>query len=471
MKPNASLGPALAYAEANQERFVKELKAFLRFRSVSSDPKRSKDVRQCATWLADRLKRVGVEKVRVIATPRNPIVFGEWKHRSGRPTLLIYGHYDVQPPGSLGEWRSPPFEPTIRGPNLYARGASDDKGQLFTHIKAIESYMRTSGSLPVNVICLFDGGEEIGSPNLDGFLTRNRNRVRADVAVISDTRMLAPDRPPITYALRGALDVELRVRGAVSDLHAGAFGGAIRNPAHALCELIAGLHESDGKVAIRNFYDSVRRVPAMERTYMARTGPVDDSILEDAGSAVPWGEVGYTLHERTTIRPAVNVTAIECGSGGLGQTSVIPSTASARLNFRLVPDQCPRRIERLLRRHFASCSPASVGVSVRRISDAKPVRVDVRHPVIHAAFEACAEAFGRDPVFVRSGGTIPVVAMLQAAIDAPVVLMGFALPDDGMHAPNEKMYLPNFHRGIDAGICFMSNLAQPGAALSADTGR
>jgi acetylornithine deacetylase/succinyl-diaminopimelate desuccinylase-like protein len=456
-----------AFPLASRSRFVAELKDFIRFPSVSAQPQHAGDLQQCAAWLADHLRQIGLEGVRVIPTQLHPIVYADWQRAPGRPTVLIYGHYDVQPVDPLHEWRTPPFEPTVRGHDLYGRGASDDKGQLFTHVKALESYLHTTGVLPVNVKCLFEGEEEIGSPNLPSFLARNTAALAADVAVLSDMRILTPDRPAITYALRGALSLELEVNGPEQDLHSGNFGGAVYNPLQALCEIIARLHDADGRVAIPGFYDHVRQWSAEEHTYMVRTGPSDTQILRGARAAKGWGEHGYTLYERTTLRPALTINGIAGGYQGPGVKAVIPARAMTKLNFRLVPDQDPSEIDRLFRQYVARLTPPTVRSTIRTHLLAKPVLVSRNHPAIRAAAVAYRKGFGATPVFLRSGGTIPVVNTFQKALGIPTVLMGFALPDDRMHAPNEKFYLPNFYNGITTSICFLAEIgAQPGLSAS-----
>lgn len=436
-------------------RWEAELKEFLRFPSVSADPRRAPDVRRCAAWLASHLSGVGLERVRIIPTPGHPLVVAEWRHRPARPTILIYGHYDVQPADPLSEWRTPPFEPTVRGDDLYARGASDDKGQLFTHVKALEWWLRTKGALPVNVVCLFEGEEEIGSPNLTPFLAGHRNDFRAEVAVVSDTRMLGPDRPALTYALRGALSVEVEVLGPAHDLHSGNFGGVVHNPLQALCEIVARLHEREGRVAIPGFYGRVREWPANEREYMARSGPSADQIRGDAGVEGLWGEPAYSPYERLTIRPALTVNGITGGYQGPGAKGVIPSRASVKLNFRLVPDQTPEEVDRLLRRHLQSAVPGKVRCRITTLMVARPVVLPRQHPALRAAATAYTWAFGAEPVFLRSGGSIPVVSTFQTELGIPTVLMGFALPDDRLHAPNEKFHLPVFFRGVETSARFL----------------
>jgi acetylornithine deacetylase/succinyl-diaminopimelate desuccinylase-like protein len=451
---------ALSYSRQHKPRFLAELKDFIRFPTVSSQPSHAGDLKKCAAWLAGHLRRVGLEKVRVIPTRGQPIVYGEWQRAPGLPTVLVYGHYDVLPADPLQEWHTPPFEPTVRGDNLYGRGACDDKGQMFAHIKALESYLMTERSLPVNVKCLFEGEEELDSPNFAPFVERNKRALRADAAIMSDTRMLGPDRPAISYAERGNLRVELEVHGPRQDLHSGNFGGAIHNPLQALCELIAGLHDANGRVAIPGFYDSVRDWSEKEREYMTRTGPRDAEILRDARAQRGWGERGYSLYERTTLRPALTLNGVTGGHQGPGVKAVIPSSALAKISFRLAPDQDPQEIGRLFRDHIARISPPAVKSTVRLISSAKPALMDRDHPSMRAAAFAYRKGFGSEPVFLRSGGTIPVVDTFQQILGIPTVLMGFALPDDRIHAPNEKFHLPNFYNGIATCIWFLAAAAK-----------
>ncbi|GIK43717.1 MAG: hypothetical protein BroJett011_75500 [Chloroflexota bacterium] len=460
------LSTLLDYTRICQLRFIRELKDFVRFPSVSAQPQQAGEVRRCADWLAGRLRRIGLDQVQVIPTARHPLVTAEWRHAPGRPTVLIYGHYDVQPADPLTEWRIPPFEPVVRDNKLYGRGASDDKGQLFCHVKALEAYLRTTGRLPVNLICLFEGEEEIGSSNLAPFIAHHRAALAADVAVISDTSIPAPNRPALTYGLRGALALELEVRGPRHDLHSGTFGGAIHNPIQVLCEIIAGLHDAHGRVAIPGFYDQVRRVEPAERERLARAGPADAHILRESGAAAGWGERAdragqpYSLYERITIRPALTINGINGGYQGPGGKGIIPARATAKISFRLVPDQNPVDIEKLFRDHIARVTPPSVQTEVRSASAARPALLNRTHPAVHAAVAAYRHGFGAAPVFLRSGGTIPVVMLLQEALNIPVVLMGFGLPDDCIHAPNEKFSLGQFYRGIATCIHFLAEVGR-----------
>jgi len=417
-------------------------------------------VRRCAARLAGLLQRIGLERVEVVPTGRHPLVYGEWCRAPGRPTVLVYGHYDVQPVDPLSAWRSPPFEPTRRGNDLYGRGTSDDKGQLCAHLAAIEAWLVGAGRLPVNVRCLLDGEEEIGSPSLAGFLSRNLSRLAADVVVISDTRMAGPGRPAIVIGLRGLLTMDVEVCGPKNDLHAGTFGGAVHNPIQALSELLAGLHHRNGRVAVPGFYDEVWHWNQRDRRVMTAAAPSDAAILRQARTTWGWGEAGWTLHERTTMRPAVTINGISGGYQGPGSKSVIPAVASAKLGIRLVPDQGPAHIEQLLRRHLARVAPPSVHLDVRTGSRVPPYLFDGAPSVIEAASAACLQGFGVRPAFLLSGGTIPAAGMLRRMLRTPIVLLGLGLPDDRTHAPNERFHLPNLWQGIDTSIRFLLEAQQ-----------
>jgi acetylornithine deacetylase/succinyl-diaminopimelate desuccinylase-like protein len=450
----------LLFARAHRPRFLNELKQFIRFPTVSAQPQYAADIQRCARWLAQHLQRIGLKHVRVLSTPRHPIVYADWLHRPDRPTVLIYGHYDVQPAEPLREWRTPPFNPVVRGEDVFGRGASDDKGQMLTHIKAVESFLQTQRRLPVNIKCLFEGEEEIGSPNLKPFIARHRKALAADAAVMSDTRMLSPEQPALTYSLRGGLSLELEVAGQKADLHSGNFGGAVHNPLQALCEIIAALYDQNGRITIPGFYDRVRCRSEAEREFMADNGPSDVQLLRDAGMHKGWGERGWSLYERVTIRPSLSVTGITGGYQGAGVKAVIPARATAKLNFRLVPDQQPEEIEQLFRQHLAHTVPPTVCATIRQYLSAHPALIDRHHPAMQAASMAYRQSFGRAPVWLRSGGTIPVVNSLQELLGIPVVLMGFALPDDRLHGPNEKFHLPNFYRGIETALYFLENISR-----------
>ena len=456
---------ALAFARRNRRRFLAELREFVRIPSVSADPARSEDVRRCAQWLASHLRRIGVRDVALIDTAGHPAVVARAAAGPTQPTVLIYGHYDVQPAHLRNGWQSPPFTPTVREPNLHGRGATDDKGQLFAHIKALEAYLATSLRPPVNVAYCFDGEEEIGSPNLRRLLDEQRSRLAPDIAVMSDTRMLGPRRPAITYALRGSLGLELELRGPSSELHSGNFGGAVNNPIQALSEIIARLHDRAGRIAVPHLYDPVRSVSASERSYMRRNGPTDASIRHDAGIKAAWGEAGFTLYERTTIRPALIVNGIEGGYQGPGGKSIIPPTASAKLQLRLVPDQNPDDVAELLRRRLGQIVPPTVSSTLRFSAGTKPTVLPRHHPGMEAAARAYRGGFGANPAFVRSGGTIPAVSLIQELFGVPTVMMGFALPTSRIHAPNERLHLPTFDRAIDTCVYFLHEVRSRRAAL------
>ncbi len=452
--------PAMAYITANRRRFLAELCDFVRIPSVSAQPEHEAAVRRCAQWLAHHLREIGLERAGIVDTQRHPIVYAEWRHAPGKPTVLIYGHYDVQPVEPLSAWRDPPFAATVRGNTLYGRGASDDKGQIWAHVKALEVYLRLARRLPVNVVCVFEGEEEIGSPNLVPFLERSPAIRAASVALMSDTRFHSPGRPAIIYGLRGSLALEVSVQGPPHDLHAGQFGGAIHNPLQVLCEMIASLHEPHGRITIPGFYDRVRPIDSPERSYLRRTAPPDETILRDARVPHAWGERSYSLYERTTIRPALTINGISGGYTGSGSKSIIPAQVSAKLSFRLVPDQDPREIEHLVRQHLARKTPPTVRSSVHTHSRAKPAQLNPRHPAIRAAAIAYQRGFGAAPVLLRSGGTIPVVNTFESVLGIPTVLMGFALPDDGMHAPNEKFHLTQLWNGIATSISFLHEVGE-----------
>jgi acetylornithine deacetylase/succinyl-diaminopimelate desuccinylase-like protein len=454
---NTSL--ALKYAQNNQTRFLTELQEFVRFPSISAQDEYREALNSCAGWLVAHLRRIGFKQARMMRTRKHPLIYAERMQSRLLPTLLVYGHYDVQPPEPLNEWQSAPFEPVVKNNYLYGRGASDDKGQLFVWIKALESYLQTQGTLPVSVKCIFEGEEEIGSANLIEFISKHKDALRADVAIVSDMSILAPDKPAITYALRGALNLELEIRGAEQDLHSGKFGGAIHNPIQALCEIVAKLQDENGRIQIPGFYDRVRLPDAGERRYLSRVADKDNEILKDARAKIGWGEQEFTLYERTTLRPALSVASISGGYQGKGMKAIIPSKALAKLNFRLVSDQKPEEIAQLFCKQIARLTPPTVRSFVKMQSAVKPVVFNPKNQFTTAAISAYRKGFGNRPVFVRSGGTIPAVSAVQELLDIPVMMLGFALPEDNWHAPNERFYLPNFFRGIAAGIWFLDEIA------------
>lgn len=442
---------------ARQEHWLKELRELLAFPSISAMPAHRRDIAAAAQWLKEHLTRLGMHHAQVLPGPGggHPSVYADWLLAPGQPTLLLYGHYDVQPVDPLKEWRTPPFRATRIGQNLFARGASDDKGQLFIHLKTIESYLATMGTLPVNIKVWLEGEEEINSPNLQAFLDREAERLDADAVLVSDTEMIGHGRPSIIYGLRGSLAFELEVSGPQHDLHAGRYGGAVHNPLQALCEIIAKLHNRHGRVTIPGFYDRVREVAPGERQELRCGAPDNAQIMADLDIPAGWGEEGYALFERMTIRPALTVNGISGGYIGPGIKTVIPRKGLARLSMRLVPAQEPAEIAWLLQQHIATIKPPAVYTRLKIKDGSAPVVIRRRHPVMAAAARAIERVWDVPPVFTRSGGTIPLVAHLQRRFAVPIILLGFGLPDDDIHAPNEKISLPNFFRGIETVIQFL----------------
>lgn len=449
------------YARSHQERFLEELKAFLRIPSISTQIEHRPDMIRAAVWLRDQLLAIGLPRAEVMPTRGHPIVYAEWLAAGpDKPTVLIYGHYDVQPPEPFDLWRTPPFEPTVVNDSLFARGASDDKGQLYVHVKALETFRQTAGAPPVNIKMIIEGEEEIGSPCLEPFIRAHQNLLRADVALISDSHILGKELPTIVYALRGMAYVEVEITGPAGDLHSGVYGGAVHNPINALCAMVAKLQDENGRILIPGFYDKVRDVEPEERAEMAKL-PFDREVwLAEAGVTREWGEPNYTIIERTTARPTLDVNGIWGGYIQPGAKTVLPSKASAKISMRLVPDQSPAEISRLIAEHFRAIAPPSVTVEVRDLHGGEGAMVRRDSPAMGAAFRAYASAFGREPIFMREGGSIPVVATFQQVLGIDTILMGFGLPDDNLHAPNEKLSVSNFHRGVQTSLHFLTNLAE-----------
>jgi acetylornithine deacetylase/succinyl-diaminopimelate desuccinylase-like protein len=441
----------------HRQRWLQELGELLSFPTISAQPRHRRDIEAAAHWLKRHLIKLGLYRVQILPGPNggHPSVYADWLLAPGQPTLLLYGHYDVQPVDPLKDWRTPPFRATRIGQNLFARGASDDKGQFFIHLKAIESYLATVGSLPINIKVWLEGEEEINSPNLQALLDREAARLEADAVLISDTEMIGKGRPSIIYGLRGSLAIELEVAGPRHDLHAGRYGGAVHNPLQALCEIIAGLHDQDGRVTIPGFYDRVREVAPTERQELRCGSAGSQQIIADLDIPAGWGEKEYSLFERMTIRPALIVNGITGGYTGPGIKTVIAKSGLARMSMRLVPAQEPAEIARLLQRHIAVVKPPTVYTKLKITGGSSPVVIPRRHPTISAAARAIYQVWRVPPVFTRSGGTIPLVAQLQRRFEVPIILLGFGLPDDDIHAPNEKIALPNFFGGIETIIRFL----------------
>jgi acetylornithine deacetylase/succinyl-diaminopimelate desuccinylase-like protein len=444
--------PAVSYARKNQARFLEELKELLRIPSVSTLPEHKEDVHRAAKFVADALRHAGVENVEVIATEGHPLVYGDWLHAPDKPTVLCYGHYDVQPAEPLEEWLSPPFEPTERKQNLYARGAVDDKGQMYMHIKALEALMQTGGNrLPLNVRFLIEGEEEVGGEAIEKFVAEHPERLQSDVALISDTEMFAPGLPSLCVGLRGLCYTEIEATGAKTDLHSGVYGGAAPNPLEALSRMIGRLKDEQGKVLIPGFYDRVAK-PSKDELKAWNRLPFDEKkyLKTEVGSKELVGEPKYPVLYRTWARPTLEVHGMPGGFTGAGAKTVIPAKASAKISMRLVPDQRPEEIWKLFNKYVKKLVPAGIQVEIKRWSVADPIVVGTDNEFIQAAAQAMHEVFKKDTVYIRSGGSIPIVAAFEKALKVPSVMMGFGLPDDNLHAPNEKFHIPNFYRGIES---------------------
>ena len=449
---------AIAHARENRDPQTASYKEFVRIPSVSTLPEHKGDVGKAAQWLGGRLKQLGMTRAELFPTAGHPIVYGEWLGAPGKPTVLVYGHYDVQPGDPLDEWESPPFEPTERGENLYARGASDCKGQIAAFLNAAESIV-ARGGLPVNVKALFEGEEEIGSPNLEPFIAAHTDLLACDFVLNVDAGILAADVPAITYALRGLAYFEIEVRGPAKDLHSGMFGGAVHNPAQVLCELIAGMHDAQGRVTLPGFYDKVRPLSDEERAALARLpGGSDADLMTMTGAPALWGEAGYTASERIGARPALDVNGFLSGFTGDGAKTVLPARAMAKVSARLVAGQDPAEIKNQLCAYLETRAPATVTWRVHEHSHGPGAIMDRHSPWMRAATAALAEVYGVEPVFKREGGSVPVVGMMQQTLGVDSVMLGFALPDDGIHGPNEKQHLPSFRRGIETYIRFLNGL-------------
>jgi len=448
---------AIAFARENRERFLNEYRAFLRIESISTLAEHRQDVARTAQWVADQLHLAGVAHVAIMPTAGHPVVYGETKGPAGAPTMLVYGHYDVQPVDPVDEWVSPPFEPEVRGDYIYARGASDMKGQIFASIKAVEALSK-QGPFPFTLKYLIEGEEEIGSPNLGAFIDEHHDLLQCDFVCNCDAGIHAPDVPAITYALRGLAYFELEVRGAEKDLHSGLFGGSIHNPAQALCELIAGMHDADGHVTLPGFYDKVRALDAEERAAIARLPYSDEEWKAMTGAPALWGEKGFNTLERIGARPTLEVNGMLSGFTGEGSKTVLPAKAMAKISTRLVADQEPGDVHDQLCAYLKRHCPPTVTWEVRELTHGKGAIMDRKTPAMKAASNALETVFGKEPIFKREGGSVPIVAMLQDKLGVDSVMLGFALPSDGIHGPNEKQYLPNFLRGIETYIHFMSGL-------------
>jgi acetylornithine deacetylase/succinyl-diaminopimelate desuccinylase-like protein len=456
----AAIDPAVdAWLGERADDRLESYKAFLRIPSISALPEHADDCRTTAEWIATDMRRIGLEHVEVAETGGHPIVYGDWLHAPGEPTALVYGHYDVQPVDPVELWESPPFEPVAHDGSMFGRGSSDDKGQIHMHLRAAEALLAVTGALPINVRYLFEGEEESSSVHLDRWLETNRERVAADVAIISDTGFFEGNIPSITVGLRGMMYAQIDVVGTAVDLHSGGYGGVVQNPANALATIIAALKGPDGRIAIPGFYDDVAPLSDEDRSHFAALPFDEDAYLARLGLPELFGETGFTTLERRGGRPTLDVNGLWGGFQGEGSKTIIPAHAHAKISCRLVPNQDPDRIFDALREFVAQVAPPGVTTTVRLLGGGLPSVTPVDHPVTQAAARALAATFGRAPVYVREGGSIPVCASFESILGQPVVLLGFAQPDSHAHAPNEWMDLGNYETGIRTIIRFWTEIA------------
>lgn len=444
--------PAVGYARENQSRFLDELKQLLRIPSVSTAEEHKDDVRRAAQFVADELKRIGFENVQLVETQGHPLVYADWLHAAGKPTALCYAHYDVQPAEPLDEWHTPPFEPTERNQNLYARGAVDDKGQLWMEVKAFESLFRAhDGKLPINVRVLFEGEEEVGGEAIEEYVKKHGDRLKADFALVCDTELFAPDLPTLCVGLRGLVYTEIEARGAATDLHSGVYGGAAPNPLFALAQIISRLKDDKGKILIPGFYEHVKKPTAAElKAWKSLPFNEEEYRKKEVGSDVLTGEEKYSVLYRTWARPTLEVHGMPGGFVAPGAKTVIPAKASAKVSMRLVPDQDPDDILKKYTEYVTSLTPKGIQLKIKVHSKGAAIVVGTNNKYVKASTQALHEIFGKDTVYTRSGGSIPIVTQFANDLKIPSVMMGFGLPDDNLHAPNEKFHIPNFYRGIES---------------------
>ena len=450
-----------AYIDKRRDDWLEELNEFLRIPSVSTDPARQSDVRAAAEWLAEKLDAAGCQEATLWENEGNPVVHAAWKGAPGAPTVLVYGHYDVQPEDPIEEWETPPFEPTVRDGKLFGRGTADDKGQLYTHVKALEAWLSTADACPANLVYLIEGEEEVGSEHIEDVVRDHIDELACDAILISDTTMFAPGLPSLCYGLRGIAYLQLDVTGPKGDLHSGSFGGAVVNPAEALARIIAACRDPEtGEVSVPGFYDDVCPLTDEERALWEQL-PFDvDAYREELGVAALAGEVDHGVLERLWARPTLEVNGLLSGFTGAGAKTVIPSTAMAKLSMRLVADQSPEKILDAFEAHLENVAPPGITYRVTRMHSGSPWLAPRDHPVLQAAGRALKRGFDADPVFIREGGSIPLVSLLDELLGVPAALMGFGLPDENAHAPNENLDLGNFYGGIASAAYFFEELAE-----------
>jgi len=450
----------IGYIESKREDNLNELKEFLRIPSVSAKSENKADIERAAQWVAGKLRAAGLENAEIAPTKMHPLVYGESLRAPGKPTILFYGHYDVQPAEPLELWTSPAFEPTVRDGSLYARGTADDKGQVHIHLKALEALVKTAGKLPINLKVMIEGEEEVGSVSLWDFVRQNRERLKADALVVSDTAMLAKGVPSITYGLRGLNYYQIEITGPVQDLHSGVFGGGVPNPITVLAEMIAKLHDTNFRVTVPGFYDDVAVVSRQERKALNALPWKEKEFRKTVGAPALCGEKGYTIVEQLWIRPTIELNGIWGGYIGEGAKTVIPSKAHAKISTRLVPNQDPAKIAKLVERHIRKLLPKTVHCKFEVLSTGKPWVAPYSHPIFQKALHALEAGFGKKAVFIREGGSIPFVTQMYDTFKVPCVLMGFGLPDENAHAPDEHIVLENYFGGIKSVALFYEQLAR-----------
>ncbi len=448
------------YIERSQPQYLEELKDFLRIPSISALPENKEDINRAAKFVEDKLKSAGLNKVEIFMTEGHPLVYGEWLGAPGKPTVLIYGHYDVQPVDPLELWQSAPFEPEIRDGKIWARGATDDKGQMFIHVKSVEAYFKEKGTLPVNVKFIIEGEEEIGSESLETFINSHTDLLKCDAVLISDTSLFGEGIPTLTYGLRGISFMEVEITGPGKDLHSGSFGGAVGNPINILAQMISKLQDKNGHITIPGFYDDVRKVTPEERKNFKRLPFSEKKFAKEIGVRQLQGEKGYSTLERIWVRPTLDCNGIIGGYTGKGAKTVLPSTALAKISMRLVPDQKPAKIAKLFTNYMKKIAPKSVSITVKTIHGALPGITPLNSPATLAASVAMEKAFGRKTVFMREGGSIPIVNVFSNKLKAPVVLMGMGLDSENLHSPNEHFNLNHFKLGIMSSAYFFDEFSR-----------
>jgi acetylornithine deacetylase/succinyl-diaminopimelate desuccinylase-like protein len=450
----------LNYIDQNSDRFLSELIEFLKIPSISSEPDNKPDMERAAKWLVDHLNSIGISNTKIIPTNGHSIVYAEWMGAGDdKPTVLLYGHYDVQPVDPLELWHSDPFDPQIKDGKIFARGTADDKGQLFTHLKAMEALFKETGKLPVNIKLLYEGEEEAGYSHLDEFIVENKEMLKCDTALISDTEWFADGMPTICYGLRGIVSAEITVTGPNRDVHSGSFGGAIENPLNALCWLMTQMKDKYGRITIPGFYDDVLEITPKEHEEFQQLPYNEQDYCDDLGINMVTGEVGYTTFERAWVRPTLDLNGIIGGYTGEGMKTIIPSKASAKFTMRLVPHQHPKDIVKKVEKYIRQIAPPTVGIEITAQPGGMPVLVPQDSPSVKAAIAAFKKVFGQEPVFMREGGSIPIVETFYSVLEAPSVLMGFGLPGDNIHSPNENFDLNNFYGGIKTVATFLNEIS------------